>query len=307
MTSLEFTGERYVPGQGGSEIAYEHWHRYLYSLRWACGRDVLDLGSGTGYGAELLAGFARRVWAVDLDTETVGHARARYSSSNLCYLCADAARLPMPSCSVDLVAAFEILEHLTDPAQLVSEAARVIRPQGVVLISTPNKATYSDARNYANPFHTQEYYRDELRALLHSCFGRVAILDQRMRAGSLISAGDSGCNAFHEIHTSPLPGCNAEALEGMYFIAICSHEAVLDDRPSSSAYLDLTDMFFRESDVRLNESAAGFSRLRRKANALATEKGALEKRIDELNAEVRSREEEILRLRNEFDAGRLEP
>ncbi len=293
MTPMEFTGERYVPGQGGSQIAYEHWHRYLYALGWARNRDVVDVAAGTGYGAGLLASVARRVWALDWDPETAAYANERYVSPNLLFVCADALHLPLCSQSADLVVALEILEHLKDSEKLISETARVVRTGGVVLISSPNRAVYSDDRNYSNPFHKREFYYAEFRELLQRHFKHVKIVQQRMRAGSMISSEPGLPAKPPEIFTTPLPGCTRESLAGMYFLGICSDEEAPTDCPANSAYLDLTDVFFQEADLRLNQSMAGFSRLKRK-------KEALEKEVEELKRHLLNREQEILRMRAEF-------
>ena len=69
MKPPAFTGERFIPGEGGAQIAYEHLHRYLFAMRWARGRRVLDVAAGSGYGAALLARVAEAVWALDLDAQ----------------------------------------------------------------------------------------------------------------------------------------------------------------------------------------------------------------------------------------------
>jgi len=300
MKALEFTGERYVPGQGGSQIAYEHWHRYLYALRWARGKDVVDVAAGTGYGARLLSSVARHVWALDRDPETVAYARREFEAPNLLFIRTDVLRLPLPPHSVDLVVAFEILEHLADAEQLVREAGRVVRPGGVVLISTPNKAEYSDARGYTNAFHAREFYQDEFSEFLRPYFRHVKIVHQRMRAGSMISAEPCAAGESHEVFTSALPACRRESLAGMYFLAICGNGEAVSDGPSISAYLDLTDMLFQETDLRLNQSMAGFSKLKRKASALAGDKEVLEGQVEELKALILSREQELVQIRERF-------
>lgn len=298
MAAISFTGERYIPGEGGSLIAYEHWHRYLFSLRWASDKKVVDVAAGTGYGSGLLASAAQQVWALDYDEETIAYARSKHDAPNLLFLGADAASLPLASESVDLVVAFEILEHMNNAGEFVSEAARVIRSGGVVLVSTPDKALYSDARNYSNSFHTREFYHDELRELLQSHFGHVAIVRQRVRAGSMISV-ESGPRGEPEVFTNLLPGCGSEPLEGMYFIAICSKETVAIP-PSTSIYLDLTDTLFREADLKLNSSMDGYNKLRQKANKLVMENQEYEKKTEELKFLLRIRGQEILRMKDEF-------
>ncbi len=75
MSVPEFTGERYIPGQGGFQLAYEHLHRYLFASRWAQGKSVLDVGAGVGYGSLTLARTARCVCAVDADPASLRYAR----------------------------------------------------------------------------------------------------------------------------------------------------------------------------------------------------------------------------------------
>ena len=73
--TMEFTGERFIPGEGGAAIAYEHLHRYLFALNWAEGARVVDVASGEGYGAALLAGTARLVCGIELDPLALASAR----------------------------------------------------------------------------------------------------------------------------------------------------------------------------------------------------------------------------------------
>ena len=184
MTALEFTGERYVPGMGGAQMAYEHLHRYLFAMRWARDRSVLDVASGAGYGAGLLAHAASVVFALELEGTSIVHARSVSAAPNLFFIQGDASAIPAAARSFGLVVALEILEHVAKQEELVGELARVVRSDGIVLISTPNRASYSDARNYSNPFHLHEFYRDDFLALLKRHFDFVELLHQHVRAGS---------------------------------------------------------------------------------------------------------------------------
>ncbi len=198
MNVPDFTGERFIPGQGGAQITYEHLHRYYFARRWAAGKEVLDVAAGVGYGASLLGREALRVWAIDIDARSLQHARRTYGASHLEFLQGDAMHLPFRSRSLDLVVAFEVLEHVEPQEELVAELARVVRENGTVLISTPNKATYSDARGYHNPFHVRELYRNEFGDLLGRHFPAIHILHQQVRAGSFLQ-GEPGAAAGAEI------------------------------------------------------------------------------------------------------------
>ena len=92
---MEFTGERFIPGKGGAQIAYEHLLRYLYAKEAVAGKRVLDLGSGEGYGAFLLAQDAREVIGLELDGDAVAHAATRYVLKNLAFIQGSALAIPL--------------------------------------------------------------------------------------------------------------------------------------------------------------------------------------------------------------------
>jgi len=165
---LEFTGERYVPGTTG-EIAHEHWHRYAFARRFVAGRRVLDVACGEGYGSALLSEAAAKVVGVDIDAATLAHARSAYKDRpNVEFIEGSASQLPVADASVDVVVSFETIEHLdaADQPKMLAEFARVLASDGLLILSSPNRPQYSDARSYVNPFHRHELDRDELAALL---------------------------------------------------------------------------------------------------------------------------------------------
>ncbi len=259
MNDQEFTGERFVPGHGGVQMAYEHLHRYRFALRQACGKKVLDVASGSGYGSGLLAKVARQVWALDIDGPAVLQARRSIRDANVCFIHADSGRVPLRTGTMDLIVAFEIIEHVPDQEGMIRELARVLKPDGLALISTPNKAVYSDARKYVNPFHLREFYRDDFLDLLRSGFNSVRLLHQQVRAGSLIS-GDDGTARTGEILTGPLPGEERCETAPMYFLACCG--CGTEGHPQAdSVYLDPADSLFREWKRREIEAWTEIERL----------------------------------------------
>src|SRR5262245_34826601 len=172
LPDLEFTGERFVPGAAG-EMAYEHWHRYAFARQFVQDRHVLDAACGEGYGTALLATAARNVTGVDIDAATVTHARERYAAhSNIRFETGSVAALPFSDASFDVVVSFETIEHVSadDQVRMLNEFSRVLAPRGLLLISSPNKRLYSEERDYRNPFHLHELYREELAQLLDAAF-----------------------------------------------------------------------------------------------------------------------------------------
>jgi SAM-dependent methyltransferase len=165
--STPLTGERTVPG-----VPHEnYWFRrhevaYLEFARPLCGDAVvLEAGCGEGYGANLLTSVARSVLALDYDAPTAVHVgraypRARVVRGNL-------AALPLGPSTVDVVASLQVIEHLWDQEGFLTECVRVLRPGGRLLVTTPNRITFSPGRDTPlNPFHTRELSAAELAGLL---------------------------------------------------------------------------------------------------------------------------------------------
>lgn len=173
---LTLTGERTIPDLDIENYWFRR-HEVVYErLAPRCvGREVLEAGCGEGYGADLIAGVARQVIAVDYDESAVAHVRARYPRVEV--MRANLAELPLPDASVDVVVNFQVIEHLWDQGQFVRECARVLRPSGLLMMSTPNRITFSPGRDTPiNPFHTRELNADELTELLvDGGFGEVAM------------------------------------------------------------------------------------------------------------------------------------
>lgn len=186
---VDWTGERCVPWTPDVQVAYEHFHRYLWAARVVEGRRVLDLGSGEGFGAAILAESAESVVGVDVDARTVEHCQLNYQRGNLEFELGTAVDLSKhASGSFSAVVAFEIIEHVREQSQVVSEVARVLSGDGILAISTPDRRIYSGADGSRNPFHEHELESDEFIALLEEQFSHVAMWGQRTITGSHFNA-----------------------------------------------------------------------------------------------------------------------
>lgn len=165
-SELPLTGERTIPGLD----VENYWFRrhevvYLRLASLCADREVLEAGFGEGYGADLLTGVARRVIGVDYDESAVAHVRARYPKVEAHH--GNLAELPLADSSVDVVVNFQVIEHLWDQSQFVAECLRVLRPGGTLLMSTPNRVTFTPGSDTPiNPFHTRELNAAELTELL---------------------------------------------------------------------------------------------------------------------------------------------
>ena len=257
--ALPFTGERFTP-ECVREIWYEHWHRYAFARRLAAGNRVLDAACGEGYGSALLSTVAADVTGVDIDAVSVEHARARYATRlNLRYEQADATELPFADRAFDLVVSFETLEHLAAQERLLKGFARVLADDGVLVISSPDKRTYSELAGFRNEFHVRELYRDELLDLLMPHFGEVRLYGQKLLFQSALWALDSEPGSC-EAATASDGGAVVAAGLGyapMYIIAVCAKRALPDNLPDLSLFGDAEESVYAHynHEIRKNISA----------------------------------------------------
>ena len=163
---LPLTGERTAPGVWHENYWFRrHEAAYEQLLTYASVRRLLEIGCGEGYGTARFAAVADDVIGLDYDAVTVRHAAARYPGP--AFLRANLAALPVRAEAVDVVAALQVIEHVWDHPQFVRECRRVLRPGGVLLLTTPNRLTFSPGRGTpTNPFHTHEFTAAELSGLL---------------------------------------------------------------------------------------------------------------------------------------------
>jgi GT2 family glycosyltransferase/SAM-dependent methyltransferase/glycosyltransferase involved in cell wall biosynthesis len=184
-----------VPWAPDVQVVYEHFHRYLWAARLMGSRRVLDLGSGEGFGAAILAETAERVLGVDVDERTVEHSRLNYAGPNLEFELGTALDLSAHADgSFDAIVAFEIIEHVREQQQVLAEVTRLLSDDGILVMSTPDRRTYSEASGQVNPFHEHELTLDEFLELLNGHFPHVASWGQRTITGSHLNAisGASG-------------------------------------------------------------------------------------------------------------------
>ncbi len=224
--SLEFTGERFTP-ECEREIWYEHYHRYALASRWCIDKHTLDAACGEGYGSSMLARSAASVEGVDISPEAIEHARQRYGQQqNVNFQVADCTKLPFGDDEFDRVVSFETLEHLAGHDQLLAEFRRVLKPDGCLILSSPDKATYSDAQNTVNEYHVKELYRDELEALIGRHFASHRLLGQKLMFHSAIWSMDGFDRvALDQIADEKNHSPDNITQPPMYFIALCAADS----------------------------------------------------------------------------------
>ncbi len=182
MSSEErFKGANVIDAGKLSPYWGEHTARYVFALPYIENKSVLDIACGTGYGLGFLKGKAKSLTGVDVDIEAAREARNECDEKSAVLL-GDGLNLPFIDESFDVITSFETLEHLHDRPQFLAELKRVLRTDGVLLLSTPN-AHYTNPVNGkpSNPFHVFEYKPEELRAELENYFVIESFLGQSLK------------------------------------------------------------------------------------------------------------------------------
>jgi SAM-dependent methyltransferase len=292
---LEFTGERVIPGLVDPNLLNEHLARYRFAARFADGRRVLDAGCGSGYGVAELAN-AAAVVAMDISAEATAYARREFSRTGVHFLQGACESLPFADASFDLVVAFEVIEHLDRWREMLAEARRVLRPHGVLLVSTPNKAWYAESRAAAgpNPYHVREFEYDEFEAALEAVFPHVYLWSQNhSEALSFVPASPSRDGALDApADTTPE--------FAHFFLAACSPSPIGDTR--AFAWLPSAGNVLRERQrhIALLESELGQKNawLAEAVDSLARVKTE----HDAVLAELQDRNAWAARLNGELDA-----
>lgn len=231
---MKFTGERFIPDDGSDmQLTYEHTHRYEYIKEIVRDKTVLDIASGEGYGSAILAKTAKNVKGIDIDPQAIKHAAEKYKQiGNLNFECGNVTNISLSDKSIDVIVSYETIEHIVEHENMLNEFKRVIKDDGVLIISTPDKKIYTDQSGKVNNFHVKELYKDEFYDLLKSYFNYVTLYGQRFLTLSSILPMDSYLAKDGEkIILGDLKEKNS-----VYIIAICSNAELSTLKLNSSLY-----------------------------------------------------------------------
>jgi len=159
-----------------------HVAAYEFGSKWVTkGETVLDLACGTGYGVERLErASAGKIIGVDYSREAVQYARAHFGNGRGGFMIGDGLHCGLRDDAFDLIICMQTVEHVPDAELFLTEMTRVLKDDGTMLISTPNKVFYSpDAERPLNPYHVVEFTLETLQQLLSNHFGHVEVFGQQ--------------------------------------------------------------------------------------------------------------------------------
>jgi ubiquinone/menaquinone biosynthesis C-methylase UbiE len=176
------------------------------------GKRVLDCASGTGYGVRMLreVGGAKFVIGVDIEADATKYAYRKHRIPATEFICCSGDGLPLRGASVDIVTSFETIEHVPDDIALIKEFHRVLRPQGILIISTPNQWPLAQT-----PFHLREYDRKSFVSTLEARFDCLELYNQNSGSESLFNR----CQSAGIVYTTTQNEQYAEC-----YVAICKRK-----------------------------------------------------------------------------------
>ena len=303
---LEWTGERYLPfvdpSVCGAEIHYEHLHRYAFASRFVQGKKVLDLASGEGYGTYILSEKAAYVVGVEIDSATVAHAESTYKKENIEFKTGSILDIPIKGEKIfDVVVCFEAMEHVKEHDILFLEIKRLLKDDGLLLVSTPNKEIYADDSGYCNPFHQKELRYDEFSDFLKKYFLYSCIFGQRTLSGSLIyppSVEKSGsCSEFFiERNHDQFSFTDETEKKPSYFIAVASDIEISRQSIQKSYLIDRSNTEITLLNNQINQNITKMLSLQDEVMTRDQRLIEMSANVDSLHQSLTAQNQDILRL-----------
>ncbi len=248
---LQFTGERFIPSKTLStdEIGIEHLHRYHSIIPFIRNKTVLDIACGEGYGTALIGKYAQKATGVDIDENCIEWASENYAANNhkISFKKGTVTGIPLDDNTIDVAISFETIEHVNEAEQrlFMQEIKRVLKPGGLLIISTPNTEIYSAKQDLKNQFHLKEFNKQEFRIFLQEHFKHTYHFEQGYEIVSVIT----GAN-LNEIQQIQVYNWNKEIKEvnRKYLISIAADKEVADTAALSSAVIQVDKDFWGMTD-----------------------------------------------------------
>jgi ubiquinone/menaquinone biosynthesis C-methylase UbiE len=258
---IKLDGERFLPWMDDPMMNYEHLHRYAFAKEFVKDKTVLDLACGEGYGSAMLAEEAEQVTGIDINECAIKHAAATYVKSNLEFIKSSITKVGITGCRLfDVIVCFEALEHVVEHDKVVSEVKRLLKEDGIFIVSTPDKQLHTDTANYHNPFHLRELYFQEFKAILSENFKNNLTYGQKVFPVSNIFPISGNSAATKEYVIEKQEGLfqftQLEKKQPLYFIAISSDAFISKNTIGNSYLIDSSESVFEAYKVCVSKKEA---------------------------------------------------
>lgn len=165
------------------QVTYDEYHRhigrYIFASSFVGDKSVLDIASGIGYGSHfLMTKGAKMIVSADKEFGNLAFSKKHYSSLKIYRVNVDAEKLPFSSEQFDIITSFETIEHLTNYRDFLSECRRILKPGGLIIISTPNRTVTSPTGKVWNQYHIKEFTISEFAGLMNEFFKTIDLYGQ---------------------------------------------------------------------------------------------------------------------------------
>jgi SAM-dependent methyltransferase len=262
---IEFTGERVIPGEVDVDLWNEHLARYAFAARLTAGKRVVDAGCGSGYGSAALAETASSVTGVDVAADAIAYARDHYPAPNVQFAEGSCAALPVPDGAAGVVVAFEVIEHLSDWRAFLQEVCRVLAPDGLLVISTPNKDYYAESRRLSgpNPYHVHEFNFAEFVSELKALFPQVDLYLENHVEGIAFQSADPATAGQPQLHQA---ASGADPATAHFFLAVCAR--LPQAAPAPFIYVPSSANILHERELHIDKLEIDVRRLREEKEGL---------------------------------------
>lgn len=173
---MKFTGERMIPDKNKNDnIYFEHMSRYIFANQFVKDKIVLDIACGVGYGSSyLLNTGASKVIGIDISQEAINYAKKQYQNEIIQFLQGDATNIPLENATIDVIVSFETIEHLRNQEKFLSEIKRVLKQNGLLIISSPNSLVAPKG----NIHHFKEFTPTEFHDIIYGHFKKLKVFYQ---------------------------------------------------------------------------------------------------------------------------------
>lgn len=231
--------ERMDPFKNKNDLMYpEHMARYMFASQFANNRNVIDCSCGNGYGSYYLATHgAANVLGIDIAQEAIDYSKEHFQHNNLKYVLGDATNLmEIEDGTVDVYVCYETIEHIAEPSLMLREIKRILKPDGILLISCPNDNIFEPN----NPYHCEVYTLEKFRSLISGFFGNSHLFTQNNMTGTSILPFDIVENADADrdgIETLAYPVSARSSENADTWLLVCSdHEITIPVQPVTSFF-----------------------------------------------------------------------
>jgi ubiquinone/menaquinone biosynthesis C-methylase UbiE len=259
---------------------------------------------GEGYGSYIISKEAKYVIGVDVDENAVEHARKKYNAQNLEFIQGTILEVPIQEKGkFDVIICFEAIEHVEEHEKLLSEVKRLLHKDGVLIISSPNKKTYSDIPDFNNPFHKKELYFEDFKDLLPKYFKNSVFLGQKVYGVSNIWSIPPSLHPNYkefiiEKKEDEFYFSDIDKKNPLYFIAISSDKKLnRDNYIISSQLLDVSNILIESFEKQVSTLVNTLQAKDVKINALEInlqEKNMQVSELNELKNTLQSMQQSIL-------------